>query len=46
MKNWIFSYKGIPGWTWRMNDVWKMWNFPNANHVHKLNEEILKINSS
>ena len=35
MKNLIFSYKSIPDWTWSMNDVWKMWNFPAVNHVHK-----------
>ena len=40
MKNLIFSHKGIPGWTWSMNDIWKMWNFPLANHFHKLIEVI------
>ena len=45
MKNLIFSYKSIPDWTWSMNDVWKMWNFPVAKHVHKLIEVIWKINS-
>ena len=45
MKNQIISYKGIPGWTWSMKDVWKMWNCSIANHVHKLIEEIWKINA-
>ena len=35
----------IPDWTWSMNDVWKMWNFPAVKHVHKLIEIIWKINS-
>ena len=45
MRNLIFSYKGIPGWTWSVNNVWKMWNFPVVKHVHKLIEVIGKINS-
>ena len=45
MKNWLFLYKDNPGWTWSMNDIWKMENISVAKHVHKVIEVIWKINS-